>query len=210
MSQKDRPHLPRLIGITGKAGAGKDTVAKYLSDMYGYQRYGLADPIKELINERFGFTNEMWNDREWKERADPSLGAKFLHVPEGDFELFSPRSWAQWLGTEVLRELVGPDVWVDLMERKFEELRMVAKCDNTPLRMVVPDIRFDNEAARIYELGGYVIRVERPDVQAVATHVSEAGISGRYIQEIIVNDGSIQDLHFFTDQVLVYLESLNA
>lgn len=50
--------LPALIGITGKAGVGKDTLSHYLHIICGYHRYALAQPIKDALNQRFGWTSE--------------------------------------------------------------------------------------------------------------------------------------------------------
>ena len=40
-----------LVGICGKAGAGKDTVGDYLIDKYGFKKIALADPIKRLVKD---------------------------------------------------------------------------------------------------------------------------------------------------------------
>ena len=42
-----------IIGITGKAGAGKDTVADYLISHEGFKKIALADPIKRLVKDVF-------------------------------------------------------------------------------------------------------------------------------------------------------------
>ena len=156
--------FPALIGITGRAGVGKDTLAHYLHIMFGYHRYALAQPIKEALNARFGWTLERWNDRAWKEAPSEQCGT-------GAAGQFSPRSWAQWLGTEVGRELHGDDCWIRLMQREWEQVRRSVD------GMVVSDIRFDNEAAAIRELGGVVVCVDRSAAQPIAPHKSERGVS---------------------------------
>ena len=58
--------------------------------------------------------------------------------------------------------------------------------------VVIPDVRFQNEANMILNHGGTIIRVERPGYDAVNDHVSEhAEIDARFI---ISNDGSVFDL----------------
>ena len=42
-----------LIGICGKAGAGKDTVGDFLIQNYGFNKIALADPIKRLVKDIF-------------------------------------------------------------------------------------------------------------------------------------------------------------
>lgn len=173
--------LPRLIGITGRAGSGKDTLADYLVRQFGYTKYSLSKPIKDLLNARFGWKEKYWEDRAWKEAQMPHCGASVRSIAIN----FSPRSWAQWLGTEVGRNIGGEDVWVNMMERAW---RGMMRAD---ARMVVPDVRFDNEARRIHELGGAVIRVVRDGVAAVNAHVSELGISDELVNVEVINDSDI-------------------
>ena len=47
-----------IIALTGKKGCGKDTVANYLCEKYGFVNYGFADPIKEVGKIVFGFNDE--------------------------------------------------------------------------------------------------------------------------------------------------------
>ena len=42
-----------LVGITGKAGSGKDTVGDYLVKSHGFKKIALADPIKRLVKDVF-------------------------------------------------------------------------------------------------------------------------------------------------------------
>ena len=47
-----------LIGITGKAGHGKNTLGDMLSKLSGYPTLGLADTLKQKVNTIFG-----WDER---------------------------------------------------------------------------------------------------------------------------------------------------
>ena len=171
--------LPRLLCLAGKAGVGKDTLADYLVREHGYVKYRFADPLKKLLNDRFGWTADDWADREWKEKPQRHCGSR--NTAYYPFEYFSPRSWAQWLGTEVGRELGGKDVWVDAMWRSYS-------AKDSPNPMVVADARFDNEAASFWARGGDVLHIERPGAQAVLAHSSEAGISEEFWSASVVND----------------------
>ena len=163
--------LPSLIGIAGAAGAGKDTVANHLVANYGYIIYKFADPLKQMLNERFGWTMEHWEDREWKERRGVIV-TNLARNPDHTTLMpkISPREMAQWLGTDVIRKHFDRDAWVTLMHRAYVE--------SGRHRTVIPDVRFDNEAIAIQDLGGFVLKVQRENGdQPVTPHVSEKGVS---------------------------------
>jgi dephospho-CoA kinase len=46
------------IGIIGGLGSGKSTVAQYLIDNYGYIKMSLADPMRQIAKEFFGYTGK--------------------------------------------------------------------------------------------------------------------------------------------------------
>jgi hypothetical protein len=192
--------LPRLIGITGVAGVGKDTLADYLVREHKFVKYALADPIKELLNDRFGWTMEDWADREWKETGHTVWGSRLRASTLEECLPFSPRSWAQWLGAEVGRMLAGEYVWANKMVEAWHALGVVEDYYDEshldapqPQRMVVPDVRFDNEARIIGNLGGVVIRVVRQDAKPVEQHSSELGVDNRYVHCMVENYGAVPD-----------------
>ncbi len=39
----------KLIGLVGRAGAGKTTVAKHLCERYGFVRVAFGDPLKVML-----------------------------------------------------------------------------------------------------------------------------------------------------------------
>lgn len=160
--------LPKLIGITGAAGSGKDTLADFLAPRS--VKYSFARPLKRALNAMFGWEMAQWDDRDWKEAVQPWLGK-------------SPRQLAQTLGTEWGRESVHPELWILLARRELETLRQVFPTQ----AIVIPDCRFDNEAQLIEELGGVVIKIVRPGLASVTAHKSEAGVSQKFISCHIVN-----------------------
>lgn len=164
--------LPRLIGITGLAGAGKDTLADALVYDRGATKYNFALPIKLALNAMFGWTMEQWNDREWKESPLAWLGK-------------SPRQAAQTLGTEWGRELVHPDLWMLIGEQSYFNHRR----QTSPGSFVIADVRFENEARMIHSNGGIVVKVSRHGVQQINAHVSEAGITD--VDYVVHNNTSV-------------------
>lgn len=168
-----------LVGLCGPAGCGKDSVARYMSNC-GFDRYTLAMPLKRGLQAMLGIELDVWDDRERKEAVIPWLGK-------------SPRQVAQTLGTEWGRQHVHPDLWVKLMLRRWDEVRQ-----SLSPRMVVTDVRFDNEALAIINAGGTVWRVERENVSPVAEHISEKGISPALIEGSVKNYGTLEHLEVNT------------
>lgn len=169
-----------LIGISGKAGTGKDTVADHLCKKHGYVKYSLATPIKAALCAMFGWHINMFEDRERKEKPVSYLNGK------------SPRQLAQTLGTDWGRELIDQDIWLTLGERFIRD---------SVEPVVIADIRFENEAALIRENGGTIIHLQR-DVEAVAAHSSEAGIAVHADDIAIENTGTVKWLKWAVDQVM--------
>lgn len=181
----------RLIGLTGPAGSGKDSVADVLCRDHGFVRYEFARPLKAALNAMFGWTPAQWNDREWKERKIDWLGA-------------SPRRLAQTLGTEWGRQIINPDIWLLLAAQFVRNPPKRIVSWSTPLHhsgeawgeqaangIVITDCRFQNEAAFISENDGEIWHIDRPGVGAVEAHASEAGLERFPGDLVIVNDGSL-------------------
>jgi hypothetical protein len=92
--------------------------------------------------------------------------------------------------------MVNTNLWVNLGRERLESL-LADVADNIIRGIVIDDLRFDNEAELVRSLGGLVIQVERPGVEAMA-HVSEAGISPELVTCILSNAKSYGD---FQDSV---------
>lgn len=183
----------KLIGVTGKAGSGKDTVAEYLVREYGFERYGFADPIKQGLCAAFGLMPFDFADRARKEQPIERLGGK------------SPRQLAQWFGTEFGRNMICEDIWIRMAQFRYDAL--VDMVRNTfgpaPVGMVVSDVRFENEAAWIRKTGGAVWHVVRPVIESVAAHVSEAGVAFADGDRWVHNYGTISELHECIDGLML-------
>lgn len=60
-----------VFGFCGAAGAGKDSVANYMSRVYNVARYGFSWPLKELCCSLFGWDMGRINDLDYKEQVAP-------------------------------------------------------------------------------------------------------------------------------------------
>ena len=130
-----------LLGLVGKAGSGKDTVADHLCKEHGFVKRSFAAPLKETLANLFAMSHEQLYDQELKEVIDERYG-------------FTPRWLLQHFGTDVCRRLY-PHIWVDHLTRTYFAMR-----DALPdVKVVVSDTRFLNEATAIRDAGGYVWRV---------------------------------------------------
>lgn len=165
-----------IIGICGAAGCGKSTAAGMLADRFGYVEVALADPLYDAVSAMFGIPVATLKDRRHKEQPIPWIG-------------HSPRRLLQTLGTEWGRGIVGESIWVKTaMRRAFDAL------DAGAAGVVVPDVRFLNEAAAIRQAGGVVWRMHRDGAGIAGNHASEAGIPEEMVDRLIVNNGDIDQL----------------
>lgn len=161
---------PMLIGITGKAGAGKDTLGQYLCEEYHCVHYYFAKPLKEGAKIMFALTDEQIANKE---------------VPIEPWGI-SPRKIYQLLGTEIGRG-IDPAIWI-----KNAEMFVKSVPGRT---VVITDCRFDNEATFIHNRGGVVINIVRNKEDIIENrHSSEGGLKPDNIDLTINNDGTIDDL----------------
>lgn len=172
------PQAP-LIGITGRARSGKDTVANFIVAAVGGYRYSFADPIRAmLIPLGVDMSDPYWQAR--KEELIPALGV-------------SPRRMMQTLGTEWGRQLINPDLWLIMAHQRLLQ---------SGPGMVIPDVRFDNEAAWIRKHGGRIVHVIRPDTKAVEAHASEDGIEMQDTDARLFNSGTLEELQLSVRELL--------
>lgn len=179
-----------LIGLTGMAMAGKDTVAGHLHRQHQFFPMAFADPLREGLKALFGLGE--WNfTPEGKERVVAWIGK-------------SPRELLQTLGTQWGRDLVHRQIWCRHMHRRLQEYQ-----DNWAASVVIPDVRFVDEARFIHSHGGVIWRVIRPGAETTAhsDHTSEQE-QQRIVADVeLLNDGTIQALQRAVDAALRALES---
>lgn len=161
-----------LIGISGRKGAGKDTVGAIFR-RFGVKTIAFADPLYQGVSTIFGISIDELKDRFLKEIPHPKLFGK------------SPRYALQTLGTEWGRELIHNDMWVELALREADTWPYIA----------ITDVRFDNEAVAIRHRGGSIIHVTRPgDYDVNDNHPSERGVMGVVGDYYINNNGTLKQL----------------
>lgn len=178
--------MRKIIGIAGKARSGKDTIANYLWREYGFTRLAFADPVKLAAQQMFGLSHDQTWEDSYKEVEIPFWG-------------MSPRRMFQLLGTEAGRNVFGHDLWI----KRLAYSMSILPADD----IVVPDVRFNDEADFIRSQGGLVVHLERPDGKAIehASHASEAGVERKAEDWTLFNQGTLGDLYSGVDQLMTHL-----
>jgi hypothetical protein len=156
------------VVISGYAGAGKDTVAQYISDQMEknrgkyLMRLSLGDGVRDVAQQLFGFDHgemdEYFYNYENKNGTVP--GCKY-----------SCREMLQIIGNE-MRNLFHDEVWCDRVLKQSNEY------DHDGI--VVPDNRYPNELEFFKKHFNVVsIRVNRANATGnvgIKNHVSESHI----------------------------------
>lgn len=164
-----------IIGLTGKAGCGKSTAADALAAR-GWVVLSLADPLKRICQDVFGWTHDrLWGPSEARNAPDPR------------WDGLTARRALQTIGTEGFRA-VHADVWIRLV---LAEASRAA-----PRNVVIPDVRFQNELDAIVAAGGHVVHIDRAGAGldgAAGRHASEGSLL-QGVAGCVVNDGTVSDL----------------
>jgi hypothetical protein len=164
-----------IIGLSGYAQSGKDTVANLLTAQYGYKRVAFADPIRKLLYELNPHLSKHHSLQEFVDEYGWDTAKKTSEV----------RSLLQNLGVAA-RKVIGESVWVDAAFNQMND------SDN----YVITDVRFENEADMVKASGGEVWRIKRPGIEAVNSHISEHALDGYKADRILHNGGSLEELAF--------------
>jgi len=161
-----------IIGLSGYARSGKDTVAKLLIKDYGFERVAFADPIRKILYDMNPIVDG--------ERLADIVDNYGWDITKSKAEV---RRFLQVLGYSA-RMTIHSDVWV---MAAFGKMR-------ADKNYVIADVRFLNEAAYIKKHGGEIWRVERPGVTPVNDHISEWEMDNYQCDHGILNDGSLEQL----------------
>ena len=165
-----------IIGLTGYAQSGKDSVANILVSNYGYTRVAFADPIRELLYQM----NPAVKDGGY--RVQSTVDAYGWDVAKTAFP--EVRNMLQNLGVGA-RKTFGDMFWVQ------QALRLIQFDGN----YVITDVRYPNEAKAIREYDNAQIwRIKRSGIIPVNAHASETAMDGENVDQIFVNNGTLDDL----------------
>lgn len=186
-----------LIGLGGRLRSGKDVVADRLVEKHGYVKLGMSDALHEamLALDPLIVTYEgAGGIYDWDNYSDLVAKIGYVEAKKNPYV----RAYLQRLGTDVGRNLLGENVWVDMMARKIDDHRGAGH------PVVVTGIRFPNELQMVAELGGWTTWINRPTAghefipghdMSITQHSSENSVREGDFMVIIQNDGSLEQLY---------------
>jgi len=150
-----------VIGISGKIRSGKSRVAKTIIGILEENgKYGVvksfAQPLYEIISEMYD--NDIDTIKKDKQDKLP-VYINTRQTPSG-FRISSYREILQIIGTGA-RNYGDIDIWVNALFGCNNEKITNYLGNNKGAVWIIDDLRFPNEAKRIKECNGILIRVER-------------------------------------------------
>jgi len=160
-----------------------------------------ADALKEACVHMFGIDrNDMETEEGKKKLTDIVWPAKQLRQMGQDYEVigYAPhhpqagapkymtvREVLQFVGTDLFRNQMDPDIWVkSIFHKKYPANDIV----------IVADCRFPNEAEFARE-NGLLIKIERDTGQRSDLHISELALDNyEHFNEVVDNNGDFSEL----------------
>ena len=181
-----------LIGISGKIGSGKNTVANLIMDTtdnkYAWQDKAFAGKLKQITSIMTGVSIEDCYSQEGK-----NIFLKEWQMTVGEFQ--------QKLGTDAVRMNLHQNAWV---------ITLFADYNPGYSNWIITDVRFTNEAKAIKKRDGLLIRVEGDPAGIAANsgrdlnHASETGLDSWSPWDFMIdNTGTIDELN---EQVKEFVE----
>ena len=155
-----------LIGLTGHAGTGKDSVASVLCAA-GWRSIAFADALRTEISATWSIDQRLLTNRAHKEQPVAALCVgrgnngnwlRWATMRDRPLSLIEPRS-ARWVLQQWgdFRRAADPNYWVRHVSYWVQYQRQ----HGAP-HLVVTDVRYGNEAFILRGLGGHIVRVHRP------------------------------------------------
>lgn len=177
-----------VIGISGKKGSGKDTIADILVKEHNFYKFSFADHVKEVCKVLFNFSHDQMYNHTLKDIIDEKIG-------------ISPREAMQKIGTEFGQcdiHKYFPNLrcdhktfWLDSFDKIYN--RGLDK----PQNIVISDVRFPHEISYLRKYGCIFWNVQR-NIQEdsknddyLLQHVSENSLSDVDIKfDLIIDNNS--------------------
>ena len=173
-----------IIGITGKKGVGKDTLADYLVKEHGFVKLSFAKYLKEFLKIMFDWDDSFY-DHNKKEKIDPEWG-------------ISPREMMQFFGTDVLRNQLKDklDCKINKNNYSYHIKRLnkeIIKLNDK--NIVISDVRFQDEIDYLKSKNGIIIKIIRNKNETYYSNHSSENQKLSNIDHLIENNDSVNRLY---------------
>ncbi len=186
-----------IIGLSGYAQSGKDTVGKILKEEWGFVRLAFADALKNVLYD-LNPTVQEWAG--WGVRRVPlqalidgnDLGVVGMGWERAKTETLDVRPLLQRLGMAV-RDHIDTNAWVNAVMKKCVPGG----------KYVITDMRFPNEAQVITDAGGTTWRISRPGTGPANDHWSERALDDWRFDARIANNHTVGSLAVAVEHLML-------
>lgn len=194
----------RVVALSGWKGSGKDTVADFLVEEYGYTKLSFASALKDMVASTYGIDRHMLDDPTRKEQPlhqfpVSTTDAFTAHIhsllaAELRYGYWTPRALCILEGS--IKRSVDPNFWI----RKTIETTVMNRHSN----YVISDMRYKSEANafKMFLPETAIIRIER--FSGVETNDPSERDLDNYEQftHRIINTGTVKELYTQVDRII--------
>lgn len=212
--------MNRLIGLSGKKGAGKDLATKIIQIMDYHPEMSTGEIVENIGNSDYGFLKDAYKNKKFAYKLkkitcdltgitmdkleDPKYKGMTVSEFTGmdwtwdrgdDVVDYTFRDWLQLIGTDGMRNNIHPDIWVKSLFADYQPEVIQQLEDGLHEiypKWIISDVRFPNEAEAIKERGGIVLRVNRPYKLKVGDKVISIHAEGTHVITEVLNQRSVK------------------
>ncbi len=185
----------KIIGLGHYSRTGKDTLANYMVQYGGarVKKLPWAWKLKQICYELYAwagvYSPEVYDTKECEYLRDVPL------------PLLANDRWPQgptpvdlWvaLGTPAVRDNVHNDTWINYVLKSNHDCEI----------LVIPDVRFLNEAEAVKAAGGTLVKVVRPGIQPRNTVADQALANWEGWDYTVGHSGFLEELESFAEKMV--------
>ncbi|SVD98680.1 uncharacterized protein METZ01_LOCUS451534 [marine metagenome] len=173
-----------VIGISGKIRSGKSRVAKTIIEIL--EKNGKTGVVKSFAEPIYKMISEMYeSDIESIKKHKQDNTPIYIKTPRtflrNGYKSTNYRTVMQIIGSGV-RNYADNDVWVNGLFGVDNE-----KINNSDSVWIIEDLRFPNEAERIRDCNGLLIRIER-EMHQPNDHIIENSLNDWHDWDLLIEN----------------------
>ena len=198
-----------IIGISGKIGSGKDSFAEIFATLspIKVERHAFADNVKKITEQLVGHPMSVTHE------LNKPFANEVYNYTQEDKNVYLP-TWdktvgecLQLIGTELFRVHFDKDTWVKSLFSTYGDA-----CIKRGNILIIPDVRFPNEADLILKKGGILIRLEGDPAKTRLNsfrdlnHISETALDDYDNFSFRINN-DVPDISIFKDKIKTFINT---